>query len=568
MIMNPAVLAGLLALTSPMVLATPIDEGIYTHMLDENGESGPCRGVNASDKVDERSKGDMTQEACEKTCTDDGEKCIGYSYSAGSENGLCIIYGDGQDGSCPSHPEMEHRDHCGECSVTGDKLLIKNTCGTCKIPDGQTEYGRFQTYAENEGFCLIQGGTWTAGTWTAGTWTEPADGWEGASYVTTHINYVSSVAGYDCYDKDLTDHLPSCAGTADDTTTCQSRFEMEVEGDETVAALTEEDCTAGGVNCVFTAAPKKPLLYVHSPIETTDGWNEINIPFGDALNPEVPIKLGACRSEGTSIAPPSQKDCRWDLCRASTGESVGTQAGCRQACLDCPSGTCTAYSHKDDGYCVIHGPHAHLHALHYNKNDKEMWVDEWATRERDMKFCLENIPDNPPGCEKGDTAKPNPQYMCQSLKTTSERWAAFGETGSPAELVVHVNLEGDRALLTDDAKAALKKRMAALVFWNESETKLMVEDKGEGPDLHFMLDIDTTISDTMVNMLLSQFRTSTGGTGDIALLLGVPEGLEVSGFRVNVVVDDPESSPATIASKSLVTVTAAVTAIAALYGEL
>jgi len=566
--MNPAVLAGLLALTSPMVLATPIDEGIYTHMLDENGESGPCRGVNASDKVDERSKGDMTQEACEKTCTDDGEKCIGYSYSAGSENGLCIIYGDGQDGSCPSHPEMEHRDHCGECSVTGDKLLIKNTCGTCKTPDGQTDYGRFQTYAENEGFCLIQGGTWTAGTWTAGTWTEPADGWEGASYISTHINFVSSVAGYDCYDKDLTDHLPSCAGTADDTTTCQSRFEMEVEGDETVAALTEEDCTSGGVNCVFTAAPKKPLLYVHSPIETTDGWNEINIPFGDALNPDVPIKLGACRSEGTSIAPPSQKDCRWDLCRASTGESVGTQAGCRQACLDCPSGTCTAYSHKDDGYCVIHGPHAHLHALHYNKNDKEMWVDEWATRERDMKFCLENIPDNPPGCEKGDTAKPNPQYMCQTLKTTSERWAAYGETGSPAELVVHVDLAGDRALLTDDAKAALRKRMAALVFWNESETKLMVEDKGEGPDLHFMLDIDTTISDTMVNMLLSQFRTSTGGTGDIALLLGVPEGLEVSGFRVNVVADDPESSPATIASKSLVTVTAAVTAIAALYGEL
>jgi len=563
--MNPAVLAGLLALTSPMVLATPIDDGIYTHMLDENGESGPCRGVNASDKVDERSKGDMTQEACEKTCTDDGEKCIGYSYSAGSENGLCIIYGDGQDGSCPSHPEMEHRDHCGECSVTGDKLLIKNTCGTCKTPDGQTDYGRFQTYAENEGFCLIQGGTWTAGTWTAGTWTEPADGWDGVSFVTTHINFVTSVAGYDCYDKDLTDHLPSCAGTTDDATTCQSRFEMEVEGDETVASLTAADCTAGGVNCVFTAAPETPLNYVHSPIETTDGWNEINVPFGDALNADVPIKLGACRSEGTSIAPPAQKDCKWDLCRASTGESVGTQAGCRQACLDCPSGTCTAYSHKDDGYCVIHGPHAHLHSFHYNHNDKESWIDTWETRDRELKFCLENIPNNPPECEKGDTAKPNPQYMCQTLKTTSERWAAYGKTGSPAELMVHVDLEGDGALLTDSVKAALKKRMAALVFWNESKTALMVEDKGEGPDLHFELDIDTTISEPMVNMLMSQFGTSTG---DVFSLLGVPKGLEVSGFSVKVMVDDPESSPATVASKSLVTVTAAVTAIAALYGEL
>lgn len=473
--------------------AAPIDSEIYHHLVDENGESGPCRGVTASDKVDSRDKQSMTQEACESECTADAN-CVAYSYSASSENGQCIIYGPGQDGSCSSFPEIGLENQCGSCSVSEKKE--KNTCGTCEIPPGTPIFAGFESYADNSGLCALQAGTWTEGMWTAGTWDAPIDGWTGDSHHTTHVNFVSSVGGYDCYDKDRSDHLPKCTGTTTASGSCQERFEAEIEGKE-FEDLTEADCIAGGSGCIFTPAPVAPAStnFAHSPITLTAGWNAHSIPFGDALNEAVPIKLGACRAEGTQIAPPSQKDCKWDLCVSSTGESVNTQGGCRQACLDDPSGTCVSYAHADNGWCVIYGPLVHEHAEHSYVIDGDARVDTWVTRDRDLKFCLGNIPNNPPGCKDGNTAKPNAKYMCQTLKTTPERWEAYGPEGDPIELHVMMDLAGVTVedMMKDEITLSLRQKVADLAFWHVDKTEVSsMEKTTDGVLAHLVIMTDST----------------------------------------------------------------------------
>merc|ERR1711935_595151 len=176
------------------------------------------------------------------------------------------------------------------------------------------------------------------------------------------------------------------------------------------------------------------------------GWNEPNVPIGDSLNPAVPIALGACRSEGTMIAPPTQKDCLNDECRGSNGQAVGTQEGCAQACLDDPSGTCVAYSHAANSWCVLHGPHAHVHDTLTNTHRGEIWTDSWNVRDRPLKFCLGNVDNNPPGCSNCDSAKPNPKYMCQTLKTDSERWEAYAmKDDMDQDVIVTVMISGGTA---------------------------------------------------------------------------------------------------------------------------
>jgi len=501
--------------------ATPIDSNVYHHVVNEDGDSGPCRGVAASDKVDSRSKGDMTQEQCEVECTN-GMNCVGYSYSAGSENGFCIIYGPGQDGTCTSNPEMQTMDHCGSCSVNGKK--DKGTCGSCEIPQGSPIYAGGSAYADNSGLCNLQSGVWTEGEWTSGTWEDPTDGWTGDSHITTHVHYVTAVAGYDCYDKDKFDHLPKCTGMitmegTNETSPCQDRFEGEIEGKDT-SGLTEGDCVAGGPSCVFVPAPEAPvsISFVHSPITTTDGWNPHNVPFGDALNDEVPIALGACRAEGTQIEPPTQKDCRWDKCTASTGESVATQDGCKQACLDDPSGTCVSYSHADNSYCVIHGPLVHAYSNHTSEHAEsgESWVDTWDSRDRALKFCLGNVANNPPGCKNSDTAKPNPAYMCQTLKTNPDRWMAYGPKGEPKDLHVMIGVLGSSVEELENSKMEIQTRISELAFWHEDLiTTDSIKDDGEGgTNINLILQVDSTCAPPMMTLLQRQFDWATAAPTD------------------------------------------------------
>jgi len=271
--------------------------------------------------------------------------------------------------------------------------------------------------------------------------------------------------------------------------------------------------------------PHVSVGYVHSPIVTGPGWNVHNVPFGDALNPEVPIALGACRSEGTEIAPPTQKDCYHTDCTASNGLSVASQEGCRQACLDCPSGACTGYSHADFGYCVIHGPLVHLFPTHTSNNATHEWTDTWDVRERPTKFCLQNIPNNPPGCSNGDTAKPNPKYMCQTLKTSPERWQAFGAPADSHALIhIQIGTSGDVGAFTDSIKNALVDRFSTLAFWYFNNTNINVvannDDAFENEEVKVVLDfsllVDSTIKQPMANLMASQFKT----TDDVEVLMG------------------------------------------------
>jgi len=223
--------------------------------------------------------------------------------------------------------------------------------------------------------------------------------------------------------------------------------------------------------------------------------------------------LGACRAEGTQIAPPTQKDCRWDLCTASTGESVATQDGCKQACLDDPSGTCVSYSHSDNGYCVIHGPLVHTYSEHTNEQAEsgESWVDIWDVRDRELKFCLGNVPNNPPGCEDSNTAKPNPAYMCQTLKTNPERWMAYGPKGEPKDLHVTIGVTGSSVEELENSKMNLQTIISDLAFWHSDLTTTdSIKDDGEGQtDINFILQVDSTSAPPMMTLLQRQFDWAT-----------------------------------------------------------
>jgi len=491
----------LFSLLVSVTKATPLKPDIYHHVLDADGKSGPCRGSAASDKVDSKSKGGKTQEECEVEC-DSLANCVAYSYAEGSEGGFCIIYGAGQDGSCANY-DAEIEDRCGSCSADGK--MTKSTCGLCNIPEGTPIYADASSYADNEGLCNLQSGTWTDGSWAEGDWIEPADGWTGDSHLTTHVHFVTSVDGYDCYDKDRSDHLSKCIGTADANSSCQTRFMEQVEG-KNLEDLTESDCTAGGSGCTFIPAPVAPasIYFVHSPITTTPGWNDPNVPIGDSLNPMVGIPLGACRAEGTNIAPPTQKDCKNEECRGTNGKFVGTQEGCKQACLDDPSGTCVSYSHADDAWCVIHGPHAHVHDTHSNSFEGETWQDTWNVRDRELKFCLGNIPNNPPNCANSDSAKPNPKYMCQTLKTDHTRWEAFGsKDDNKHDVSVTVTITGETAGLNADS---LRKRIADLAFWKEEDTSFSMTDEVVGSKLDFVLgNLLPGSAEPMMRLMNGQF---------------------------------------------------------------
>jgi len=527
--------------------ATPIDTVLYHHKLDEDGNSGPCRGSTASDKVDGRSKDGMTQEACEIECTID-VNCVAYSYAADSEGGLCLIYGPGQDGSCATH-EADILDHCGSCNIDGK--ITQGTCGSCQIPNGQVIYASGSSYADNSGLCALQSGEWTDGRWTAGTWISPVNDWSGDSHLTVHVNYVTSVTGYDCYDKDVSDHLPKCNGYSYAYGDCQNMFEIKTWGEEP-EDRTEADCTYGLPHCVFVPAPVPPasIFFAHSPISTTAGWNKPNIPFGDALNPDVPIALGACRSQGTGIAPPTQKDCFNDQCRASNGEFVGTQAGCRQACLDDPSGTCMGYSHADNSWCALHGPHAGIeeYSIHQVNYNGEMWKNIWNARERDVKFCMENVPNNPPGCRLADTAKPNARYMCQTLMTDHTRWEAYHGGGNDAmEVHLHIMTTGETIGFGD---IELRKLVAELAFWKEDKTLLTKEITSEGGvDLKFVLGgIEQSFAEPMYRLLNGQLDN-----GDLNVIMEyvLPGDATVAGHTVMVMPASERSGDMDVGNGSL-----------------
>merc|ERR1711935_193879 len=128
---------------------------------------------------------------------------------------------------------------------------------------------------------------------------------------------------------------------------------------------------------------------------------------------------------------------------------------------------------------------------------------------------------------EGDTAKPNPKYMCQTLMTTPERWDAYGARADKMETVsVGVWTTGEVDAFEDNYRTALVERMAALAFWHADETELVVSpDDGGGVLLSFFLMADMVIAKPMENLMASQFDTAEGAT---LLLDGVlPDGAVV-----------------------------------------
>merc|ERR1719506_3590297 len=213
---------GLIALTlcslALQAEAAPVYTTKYVTLVDSSGLSGACRGNGGSnDKVDMKSKGGMTQLACENEC-DGLQDCVAYAYNAGANNGECLIYGEGMDGSCSLAGKHFGERGCGTCSINGKDT--KAECGTCSggtpAPCSATK-----CYAETEDQCVNSGGTWTPGSWVPGTWSAPSGGWQGDSHHTTHVHTTVATAGYDCYDKMHWDGQDSCEGS----TNCAINFE-------------------------------------------------------------------------------------------------------------------------------------------------------------------------------------------------------------------------------------------------------------------------------------------------------------------------------------------------------
>jgi len=512
--------------------ASPIDSTIYHEVFNAEGQSGSCRGNGgSSDKVDSKSKGETDQAACEAECTA-LSNCVGYSHNDDTNNGICIVYGPGMDGIC-SVADKETELECGTCSISGTATTMERTCGSCtKEP--------FPGYANTESMCLNSGGTWTAGIWTPGIWSGPTNGWEGSSHHTTHVHSTDGSANHHCYDSDLYDHIATCVGNE----TCQTDFENERNSTDCPTGCTFTnrsgltpplcdgtatdaewipDCKAAfestfsqsqcGSGCTFISAPEvNPSLKTSNmPPTNYDGWSSELKSWGDWDNADDcsgdqtatcwERDSGVCRASNTSRANTNYKYSKTSV--ASNGLTVGSQEGCKQACLDSPTGTCVAYSYSEGSWCLVYGPHEHMeYALNYTvKNSTHSWTDDaWGPVSNPQIPCvLENVPE---GCKSLDTAKPNPSYTCIPLVRTIDRWKAFGLSEIIAYIEVRViTSSNDSSLFTSTVLTLLKRRMAEISFVIEDDVTLTLEISDDKVVLLFLVKTTATTEAPMVKLL-------------------------------------------------------------------
>jgi hypothetical protein len=101
---------------------------------------------------------------------------------------------------------------------------------------------------------------------------------------------------------------------------------------------------------------------------------------------------------------------------------------------------------------------------------------------------MNNVPNNPPGCGLADTAKPNPSYLCITLKTTPERWQAYGTGGKDESVGFTVIATGEpNTKYKGDVQTGLRQRMATLAFAQLSDVSLEVSDADQGVELGFSI---------------------------------------------------------------------------------
>ena len=88
---------------------------------------------------------------------------------------------------------------------------------------------------------------------------------------TDHVHGVTPNSEYECYDRDVTDHVGKCSDGADTPagTDCAATF-MAADSYE------EAGCpTAAPDNCVWTPAPKAPNKPAHPTAASFDGYSRL-----------------------------------------------------------------------------------------------------------------------------------------------------------------------------------------------------------------------------------------------------------------------------------------------------
>ena len=243
------------ALLALITLAVASTVNAYTKVGD-----GPCRGAGGgTDKVNSRHASGMTPDQCKAACDAipaDGSDgiCAGYaSMASGAQE--CILYGPGMSGSCSTDPSVISPEACAALGTCSDATkTTEATCGECSDPS-----------ATDTTTCSSLSGTWSAGVWTStGVWEEPEGAWTGEFHHTDHIHTVSPNAQYVCWDKDVTDHVGKCSGTATDGTSCKTEFQA--------GNTYEEDSCKDG--CTWTPAPTSPTVKPsHPAVDMIDGYN-------------------------------------------------------------------------------------------------------------------------------------------------------------------------------------------------------------------------------------------------------------------------------------------------------
>jgi hypothetical protein len=123
--------------------------------------------------------------------------------------------------------------------------------------------------------CSTLAGTWTADVWTpTGIWELSAeeDGWVGDFHHTDHVH--GFIQGeYECYDRDVTDHVGKCSDGADTPAgiDCAANFQA-------ADSFEEDGCpTAAPENCVWTEAPVAPNPKPPHPTAASfDGYSHMS----------------------------------------------------------------------------------------------------------------------------------------------------------------------------------------------------------------------------------------------------------------------------------------------------
>lgn len=515
----------------------------YYELKTSTGESGNCRGNGGKkDKVDARSKA-LTVAECETECDNLSTDCVAF----GHNGALCILYGAGMDGSCSTNSSRKTELSCGTCSY--EHKENERECGDCTVPGAACTATK--CWADDEHMCNNNGGTWTAGTWTAGTWAPPPSGWEADSQHTTHVHTVSVTDGAHCYDKIRHDGEATCTGTPTSNangTDCKTIFEgtrvradcpggctfrnktattpplcdgtaTNVEATPDCVAAFEDNfndasrCDAG---CTYAAAPQThPTVYFSNPESVKyPGWQSdpgndfADIRSHEDLDPSTTgteaQEAGVCRATGTGKAAVNYKYCK--TCPVSTGASIGTQVGCKQACLDSPSGTCVGYSYSLNSWCLIYGPEEDL-AANKNYTLSDGSVSDWTSITYPLKPCV--TPENPSGCTTLDSSNANPSYSCFLLETSRERWRAYGTNlGSQDFLSVKLTTDSTSdGVYTSAIKTSLRQRMAALSFVIDDDVDLATAMSNGKVTVEFIITTNTTTKTPMKNLLESTLPT-------------------------------------------------------------